>query len=278
MQAKFIQAGVIGWPVAHSRSPLIHNYWIRQHKLNGAYGLFPVEPKSLETAIRGLKALGIAGCNITIPHKIAAMTYVDKVDPQAQRIGAINTIVIDADGALVGFNHDGFGYIQSLYDAQPTWKADAGPIAVLGAGGACRAIIVALIDAGAKEIRITNRSIDKAEALAQEFAGVVSAIDWSERNNAISGCALLVNTTSLGMHGQEPLEINLDQLPTNALVSDAVYVPLETQLLQQARIRGNTTVNGLGMLLHQARPAFHSWFGIMPEVTQELRQNIISTF
>ena len=277
MNKKYIMAGVIGWPIAHSRSPAIHNHWIQQYNLCGAYGQFPVEINNLEMAIQGLKALGLAGCNITIPHKVAAMRHMDWIDPLAQRMGAINTIVVQADGALHGFNNDGFGYIQSLHEAQPSWRANAGPVVILGAGGAARAIVVSLLDAGAEEIRILNRTRDKAEALAQEFGSRITTSEWQERHEALSGCALLVNTTSLGMHGQEALEINLAQLPTSALVSDAIYVPLETPLLAQARKRGNSTVNGLGMLLHQARPAFHAWFGVMPEVTPELRQTIIAT-
>lgn len=277
MNKKYIMAGVIGWPIAHSRSPAIHNHWIQQYNLCGAYGQFPVEINNLEMAIQGLKALGLAGCNITIPHKVAAMRHMDWIDPLAQRMGAINTIVVQADGALHGFNNDGFGYIQSLHEAQPSWRANAGPVVILGAGGAARAIVVSLLDAGAEKIRILNRTRDKAEALAQEFGSRITTYEWQERHEALSGCALLVNTTSLGMHGQEALEINLAQLPTSALVSDAIYVPLETPLLAQARKRGNSTVNGLGMLLHQARPAFHAWFGVMPEVTPELRQTIIAT-
>ena len=277
MNKKYIMAGVIGWPIAHSRSPAIHNHWIQQYNLCGAYGQFPVEINNLEMAIQGLKALGLAGCNITIPHKVAAMRHMDWIDPLAQRMGAINTIVVQADGALHGFNNDGFGYIQSLHEAQPSWQANAGPVVILGAGGAARAIVVSLLDAGAEEIRILYRTRDKAEALAQEFGSRITTYEWRERHEALSGCALLVNTTSLGMHGQEALEINLAQLPTSALVSDAIYVPLETPLLAQARKRGNSTVNGLGMLLHQARPAFHAWFGVMPEVTPELRQTIIAT-
>ena len=277
MKNTFTVAGVMGWPVAHSRSPLIHNHWIRQHHLNGAYALFPVNPLRLEAAIRGLQALGLAGCNITIPHKVQAMQHVDWVDPLAQRMGAINTIVVQADGALHGYNHDGFGYIASLREAQPAWQPNAGPIVVLGAGGAARAIVVSLMDQGAQAIRVLNRTFGKAQALAQEFGSVVSAYAWEERHEAISDCALLINTTSLGMHGQDVLEMELAQLPPTALVSDAIYVPLETPLLAQARARGHTTVNGLGMLLHQARPAFHAWFGVMPEVSAELRQAIIAT-
>jgi shikimate dehydrogenase len=278
MDNKFVMAGVMGWPVAHSRSPVIHNHWIRQYGLNGTYGLFPVEPQNIDDAIRGLKALGLAGCNITIPHKVEAMKRMDWVDPLAQRMGAINTIVVQADGALHGYNNDGFGFIQSLRDDKPDWRADAGPITVLGAGGAARAIVLSLIDEGASEIRLINRTRAKADALAQEFGQVVTAYDWSERHDALAGCALLINTTNQGMHGQPDLDLQLDQLPTSALVADAIYIPLETALLAQARQRGNTGVNGLGMLLNQARPAFKAWFGVMPEITPALRQAIIATF
>jgi len=268
----------MGWPVAHSRSPVIHNHWIRQYGLTGGYGLFPVQPNQLETAIRGLKALGLAGCNITIPHKVDAMQYMDWVEPLALRMGAINTIVVQADGSMHGFNNDGYGYLQSLREAQPSWQADTGPAVVLGAGGAARAIVVSLMDAGATEIRILNRTRSKAEELAQEFGEVVTAYDWSERTEALNNAALLVNTTNQGMHGESALDIDLTQLPTSALVSDAIYIPLETPLLAAARLRGNTTVNGLGMLLHQARPAFNAWFGVMPEVTPELKNAIMATF
>ncbi len=270
-------AGVMGWPVAHSRSPIIHNHWIKQYGLSGAYGLFPVQPNQVETAVRGLQALGLAGCNITIPHKVDAMQYMDWVEPLALRMGAINTIVVQADGALHGFNNDGYGYLQSLREAKPTWQADTGPAVVLGAGGAARAIVVSLIDAGATEIRVLNRTLSKAEDLAEEFGQVITAYDWSERTDALNDAALLVNTTSQGMQGENALDINLDQLPKSALVSDAIYVPLETPLLAQARLRGNTTVNGLGMLLHQARPAFKAWFGVMPEVSPELKNAVIAT-
>jgi len=278
MSNTFTMAGVMGWPVGHSRSPAIHNHWIKQYCITGSYGLFPVQPERLEAAIEGLRALGIAGCNITIPHKVAAMKYVDWIDPLAQRVGAINTIVVQPDGALFGFNNDGFGYMQSLYEAQPEWKATEGPATVLGAGGAARAILVSLLDAGATEIRIMNRTQEKAEALAHEFGTSVSAYAWSKRHEALQGCSLLVNTTSLGMQGQAELDLELNELPAHALVSDIIYVPLETKLLSNAKARGNTTVNGLGMLLHQARPAFNAWFGVMPEVSDNLKKAVIATF
>ncbi len=270
-------AGVMGWPVAHSRSPAIHTHWIRQHGLNGSYVLLPVQPDHLGDAVRGLRALGFAGCNITIPHKVAAMALMDRIDPLAARIGAINTIVVEPDGTLSGYNNDAYGFIQSLLDAQPDWRADAGPVTVLGAGGAARAILVALAERGAKEIRLCNRSLDKAQALAAEFGAPVRALPWEQREEALDGCALLVNSTSLGMKGQAPLELSLDRLPKHALVCDIVYVPLETPLLAAARARGNHIADGLGMLLNQARPAFASWFGVTPEVTPELRRLIEAT-
>lgn len=278
MENRFVMAGVMGWPVAHSRSPVIHNHWIRQYGLHGAYGLFPVHPDHIEDAIRGLRALGLAGCNITIPHKVSAMKLMDFVDPLAQRMGAINTVVISPEGALHGFNNDGFGYIQSLRDAKPDWQANSGPATVLGAGGAARAVVLSLLDQGATEIRLINRTRSKAQALADEFGTCVQVFDWSERHEALCDIALLVNTTDQGMHGQAELDIQLDCLPTTALVSDAIYVPLETALLKAARLRGNETVNGLGMLLNQARPAFNAWFGVMPEITPELHQAIMATF
>ncbi len=278
MSNTFTLAGVMGWPVAHSRSPLIHNHWIREHQLNGAYGLFPVNPNDLQTAIHGLKALGLAGCNITIPHKVNAMTFVDWVHPLAQRMGAINTIVVQPDGALHGFNHDGFGFMQSLLAAQPTWKADHHPIVVIGAGGAARGILVSLIDAGATNIRLINRTHSKAQELAQSFGNIVSCVKWEEREDALSGASLLINTTNQGMHGEPALELALHALPTTALVFDAIYIPLETPLLHQARLRGNPTLNGLGMLLHQARPAFQAWFGVMPDVTEKLYTEVTRTF
>lgn len=274
----YILAGVMGWPVAHSRSPVIHNHWIAQHQLRGAYVLLPVQPDKLTDAIRGLPALGFAGCNLTIPHKVTAMAMVDVLHPTAQRMGAINTIVVQADGSLHGFNNDGFGYIQSLKDAKPDWRADAGPALVLGAGGAARAVVLSLLDEGAPEVRLVNRTQDKAQALADDFGPKVKVYAWRERNAAMAGVALLVNTTNQGMHGQTPLDVVLDDLPTHAVVSDAIYIPLETPLLAAARQRGNTTVNGLGMLLNQARPAFAAWFGVMPDITPALQAEVARTF
>jgi len=275
---RFILAGVMGWPVAHSRSPVIHNHWIAKHGLKGAYVQLSVQPEQLGDAIRGLKALGFAGCNVTVPHKVRAMQWMDELHPVAQRMKAINTIVVREDGSLLGMNNDGAGYVQSLRDADAAWRGDTGPVLVLGSGGAARAIVVALLDEGAPEIRLANRTRDKALELAHEFGPRVTVVDWSERNEAMAGISLLINTTTLGMHGQDPLDVRLDALPQTAMVSDAIYIPLQTPLLTAARERGHRTVNGLGMLLNQARPAFEAWFGVMPEITPELRAAIQATF
>ena len=273
----FYLAGVMGWPIAHSRSPIIHNYWLQKYGLTGSYVPLPVAPGTLGTAIAGLKALGFKGCNITIPHKVDAMAFVDNIDSVTRRMGAINTIVVQANGSLKGFNTDGYGYIQSLLDAQPDWCADTGPIAVLGAGGAARAVVTSLADRGAKEIRVINRTLQAAQALANEFGAPVKAVAWADRHTALDGIALLVNTTSQGMQGQAALNLDLSALPKTALVSDLVYVPLETPLLIAARARGNPTVGGLGMLLNQARPAFEAWFGVLPDITPELRHLVEAT-
>ena len=275
---KFVLAGVMGWPVAHTRSPAIHNHWIAHHGLKGAYVQLPVQPQNLEAAIRGLPALGFAGCNITVPHKVNAMQLMDTLHPAARRVAAINTVVVQADGSLLGMNNDGYGYIQSLRDAQPDWRGDAGPALVMGAGGAARAIVVALLDEGVPEVRLCNRTQEKAQALKDAFGDRVTVVPWADRNSAMAGVRLLVNTTTQGMHGQPALDVALDDLPAEALVSDAIYIPLETPLLAAARQRGHQTVNGLGMLLNQARPAFQAWFGVQPELTPGLIAAVQATF
>ena len=277
-EQKFVLAGVMGWPVAHTRSPAIHNHWIAQYSLKGAYVQLPVQPQNLEAAIRGLPALGFAGCNITVPHKVNAMQLMDTLHPAARRVAAINTVVVQADGSLLGMNNDGYGYIQSLRDAQPDWRGDAGPALVMGAGGAARAIVVALLDEGVPEVRLCNRTQEKAQALKDAFGDRVTVVPWADRNSAMAGVRLLVNTTTQGMHGQPALDVALDDLPAEALVSDAIYIPLETPLLAAARQRGHQTVNGLGMLLNQARPAFQAWFGVQPELTPGLIAAVQATF
>jgi shikimate dehydrogenase len=274
---RFLLAGVMGMPVMHSRSPKLHNYWLAKHGLVGAYVPLAIPADGLRAALRALPALRFSGCNLTIPHKVAAFEVVNRVDPLARWIGAINCIVVAPDGSLDGRNNDGFGYIESIVEVRPDWRADAGPIVVLGAGGAARAVLVSLADRGAREIRLANRTHARAKGLEAEFGGPIRAYPWEERERLLDGAAMLINTTNQGMIGEPPLDIALDRLPRAALVSDLIYIPRETPLLEAARKRGNPTVNGLGMLLHQARPAFRDWFGVMPEVTPELRAMIEAT-
>jgi shikimate dehydrogenase len=274
---RFLLAGLMGFPVMHSRSPKLHNYWLAQHGLTGTYLPLAIKADGLRAALRALPALGFAGCNLTIPHKEAALGMVDRVDPLAHRIGAMNCVVVAPDGSLEGQNHDAFGYIESVREAHPDWRADTGPIVVIGAGGGARAVLVSLVDQGAREIRLVNRTLARGKALAGDLGGPIRPLSWEQREAALEGAAMLINATNQGMLGEPPLDLALDRLPVSALVSDIVYIPRETALLAAARRRGNATVNGLGMLLHQARPAFHAWFGIMPEVTPELRAMIEET-
>lgn len=267
----FRAAGVIGWPVMHSRSPKLHGWWLEKYRIPGAFVPMAVQPGRLEAALRGLSALGFAGCSVTIPHKEEAAGLVDRADAAARRVGAVNLIVVQPDGSLSGANTDGYGFIHNLRDVRPNWRGDAGPAVVLGAGGSARSVVAALLDEGAKEIRLVGRARARTDRLATRFGAAVRVLDWAERDSALGGAALLVNTTSQGTIGQPALDLRLDELGPAALVCDSVYNPLETPLLAAARQRGNPTVNGLGMLLHQARPAFEAWFGIAPEITPELR-------
>lgn len=274
---RFLLAGVMGWPVMHSRSPMLHNYWFKQHGLAGTYVPLAIRPEGLAAALRALHPLGFAGCNLTIPHKQQAMTIVDEVDEVARKIGAISCVVVRPDGRLSGSNNDCYGFIHSLKQEQPYWRANAGLAVVIGAGGGSRAVCYGLAQEGAKEIRLLNRSFERAQGIAAEFGGPIKALPWEQRNDALDGAALVVNTTSQGMVGQPALDIKLHRLPTSALVADIIYVPLETPFLAAAHKRGNRTVNGLGMLLHQGRPAWKAWFGIEPEVTAELRAMVERT-
>lgn len=267
----------MGWPVMHSRSPALHNHWFARHGLAGTYVPLAIAPAGLGAALRALPALGFKGCNLTIPHKEAALAFVDEVDPAGRRIGAISCVTVRPDGTLRGTNNDGYGFIEGIREAEPDWRADAGPIVVIGAGGGSRAVVDSLAERGAREIRLVNRTLERAQNLAEEFGGPVRAVPWEDRHAAMADAAMLVNTTSQGMVGEPPLDLALDRLPTQALVADIIYIPRETPLLAEARRRGNRTVNGLGMLLHQARPAWRDWFGIETEVTPELRALLEAT-
>ncbi len=271
-----IKSGVIGWPIDHSLSPRLHGYWLQAHNINGSYQAIAVSPQDLPVMLGTLAADGFAGLNVTVPHKQAVLEHLDEISDQARRIGAVNTIVVDKNNRLIGSNTDGFGFMENLKNGHPGFKAARGPAVVLGAGGAARAIVAALIDEGAPTITLLNRTRKRAEKIADDLAGPVRVVDWSARNAALADAALLVNTTTLGMTGKPPLEISLAGLPTRALVNDIVYAPLETAFLQAAKARGNATVDGLGMLLHQGRPGFAAWFGVEPAVTDALRRHVLA--
>lgn len=265
---------VIGHPVRHSLSPLIHNYWIAQHGFEGRYDAIDLTAAELQQKFGDLIGHGYTGMNVTIPHKIAVMDLCDELDDSAQKIGAVNTISVSGDGRVKGRNTDAFGFIANIKAQKPDVDFAAGKAVVLGAGGATRAVVYGLLQEGVREIIVTNRTKSKAGEIAEYFG--VDVADWDERNDALENAALLVNATSLGMDGQHALEIDLEKLPQHALVADIVYKPLMTDLLQKAQDRDHDIVSGLGMLLHQARPAFEEWFGVMPDVDAELQQKIES--
>jgi shikimate dehydrogenase len=267
-------AGIFGWPIAHSRSPRLHGFWLDRHGIDGTYIPLAVAPENFATAFRALPALGFRGVNVTVPHKEAALAQCDAVDAQARRIGAVNTVVVDKSGRLIGSNTDAFGFIENVRRSAK-WDAVSGPAVVLGAGGAARAIVVALRDAGAPGLRIANRTRSRADALAAELGGGIEVVDWERRADALADAALLVNTTTLGMQGHEPLALDLSHLPDDAVVTDIVYTPLQTPLLRAAASRGNQIVDGLGMLLYQAQPGFEKWFGVRPDVDEALRRFVL---
>ena len=273
-------AGIMGWPVAHSRSPLLHSFWLDETGVDGAYLPLPVRPENLELALRALPVLGFRGCNLTIPHKQAALRVADRVDPLARRIGAANTIIVAPDGGLEASNTDIYGFRENLREQAPDWNASAGAAVVLGAGGSARAVVAALAADGVGEVRLVNRTRNRAEAIvaALSVAGLrISAHSWDEASDVLEGAGLLVNTTSLGMVGEPPLMLDLTPLAQSAPVVDIVYVPLETAFLAAARRRGHPVVDGLGMLLHQGRPGFEAWFGAKVQVSPQLRAAIAKT-
>ena len=277
LKDRILLAGVIGWPIHQSRSPMLHNYWFKQHSMNGHYVPLAVKPEDIETALRGLPALGFSGVNITIPHKQTSMPLMAEIDAVGRGIGAINLVVVRRDGSMVGSNTDAYGCIQNIRQMQPEWRPEAGRMAIIGAGGASRTAIWALADAGVKEIRIANRTHERALQVAKDLGAPCKVFRWEERHDILDGAALLVNATNQGMIGQQPLDLRLDKLPKHAVVYDIVYNPIETPLLAAASERGNRVVPGLGMLLNQAPPAWKAWFGIEPQVTPELRRMIEAT-
>ncbi|MGZ0186960.1 MAG: shikimate dehydrogenase [Alphaproteobacteria bacterium] len=269
-------SGIMGWPVKHSRSPLIHGHWLDRYNIDGAYIPYAVKPEDGTDAFRSLARFGFAGTNVTIPHKITAFETVDRRNAAADAIGAVNTVVVEEDGSLSGSNTDALGFLEHLRTSAPNWVPTAASAAVIGAGGSTRAALFALLSSGVPEIWLTNRTRAKADQLADFFGDKVKVIDWDKRSEMLAGVGLVVNTTSLGMVGQPPLDIALNDLPKSAVVYDIVYVPLETALLAAARMRGNLTVDGLGMLLHQAAPGFAAWFGVEPKVDAVLRDVILA--
>lgn len=269
-------AGVMGWPVSHSASPRLHNYWLAKYGIDGAFVPLPVAPGHFAQALRVLANLGFAGVNVTVPHKEAALKAVDTADAAATRIGAVNTVTMGENGTLSGTNTDAYGFTAHLSASVPVFDAARAPAVIVGAGGAARAAAVALLDAGARELRIVNRTLARAEQLAVALGGGARVIDWTGRARALADAGIVVNTTTQGMTGQKPLDLDLAHLPTDAVVYDIVYAPLETPLLAAARARGNPVVDGIGMLLHQAVAGFESWFGMRPDVTEDVRNHVLT--
>jgi shikimate dehydrogenase len=268
-------AAVIGKPIAHSRSPRMHRHWLQRYDIRGDYIPLPVEEADLATVLRAMPKMGFVGTNVTLPHKVAAMNIADRVTDRATLIGAANTLTFREDGTILADNTDGYGFIANLRQGAPNWDPKSGPVAVLGAGGAARAIIVALAHEGVDEIYLANRTRPKAEALRTEFGPRITVFDWVQAGNMIADSATVVNTTSLGMIGQPALRVPLDGLRPDMVVTDIVYTPLRTSLIAAAEEVGCTTVDGLGMLLHQGVPGFERWFGKRPEVDEDLRRIVL---
>lgn len=265
---------VIGWPIKHSRSPLIHGYWLRSLEIEGAYTKEEVAPDELEHFLNSLQKNGYSGCNVTVPHKERALQIVHLKDEAASHIGAVNTIWIEQN-KLCATNTDAYGFLTYLDKKAPTWRNKDAPVGILGAGGAARAIVYAFLKTGVENIRIFNRSLSRSEELASYFGSSVKAFPWEKRNKDSLQCGVLVNATSLGMQGQGDLEINFSLFTSDLVVCDIVYVPLETLFLKSAKDHGLVTVDGLGMLLHQAVPGFEKWFGVRPQVNDELYNHIV---
>ncbi|HEX6012077.1 MAG TPA: shikimate dehydrogenase [Geminicoccaceae bacterium] len=272
-------AGVMGWPVSHSLSPRLHGHWFERYGVDGTYVPLPVRPEDVEIAFRALPRVGFRGWNVTVPHKESAARLVDELDPAAARMGAVNTVLVSEDGCTRGLNTDGDGFLANLRAQAGTWRPEAGPATLVGAGGAARGVAFTLLEAGVPRLLLTNRTVERATALAADLAALgrpVELVPWAERAEALSNSALLVNCTSLGMAGQPSLDLPLDRLRHDAVVADLVYVPLETELLAAARARGHAVVDGLGVLLHQAARGFNHWGGLVPAVDAELRASVLA--
>lgn len=270
-EAKIPLAGVIGCPVAHSKSPQLQRHWLNTYGIKGHYVPLHVEPGDLEAVVRMLPKMGFVGANVTIPHKENVMALADQVTDRATLIGAVNTLTFRADGTILADNTDGYGFITNLHQGAPEWDPASGPAVVLGAGGACRAVVASLLEAGVPEIILTNRTRGRADQLREDFGSKIRVVEWVQAGNVIEEAALLVNTTSLGMVGKPRLRVPLDGLRPDALVTDLIYAPLKTGMLAYAEEIGCTVVDGLGMLLHQAVPGFERWFGQRPEVDNATR-------
>lgn len=268
-------AGVIGMPVAHSSSPRLHGHWLRRYGLRGHYVPLPVRAEHLADVLRFLPRAGFVGVNVTIPHKEAVLALADVVTDRAALIGAANTLIFRADGKIHADNTDGYGFIANLRQNAPDWQPDTGPAAVIGAGGAARAVVASLLDSGVKELRITNRTRLRSDQIKAEFGARLVVYDWAQAGNMLEGASTVVNATSLGMVGKQPLRVPLDALSPDALVTDLVYTPLMTPFLLAAQERGCAIVDGLGMLLHQAAPGFERWFGRRPDVDEDARRAVL---
>ena len=268
-------AGVIGHPIAHSRSPALHNYWLKRYGLKGHYIPIDIAPLDLPDLIRILPRLGFVGLNVTIPHKEAILHIADIVTDRAALIGAANTLIFRKDGKIHADNTDGSGFVANLRQNAPHWAPATGPAVVFGAGGAARAVVAALIEVGVPEVRVANRTRPRADALRSDFGAKIHVHEWVQAGTILEDAVTVVNTTSLGMTGKPDFRVNLDDLNPGALVTDLVYTPLTTQFLIDAKARGCTTVDGLGMLLHQAAPGFERWFGIRPEVDEATRKAVL---
>ena len=268
-------AAVLGNPISHSKSPRMHNYWLKQNKLNGYYIPIKVELENFEETIRALVSMGFSGVNVTIPHKLSALKIADESSSTAQYIGAANTLTFTQENKIYADNTDAYGFINNIKCKYPDWNPKKGTSVVLGAGGASRAVIAALLSEGSKKIIVLNRTIEKAEALKKDYDNKITVESWKNINEVVASSSNIINTTSLGMNNESLISINPNAIPETALVSDLVYTPLETNLLKMAKNRGSRTVDGLGMLIHQGVPGFEAWFGQKPLVTEELRKILI---